>query len=316
MLTLDVNGIKHGTKPVQLEPGGTATVEFEPVLVGSRNMKATVTLSPDALAADNTFNFVISPTEPVHVTVVDRGTAGAGLYLARALAVGEAPQVRDGHEAVGNAVGRGPAAQRGDRAERRRRPAVAGAASAAIRRAGRRAVRRGGAAGQLAGGRRSPSGKDRGARSTGRAETPPASARSSTRIRSSSRSARRAAATSRRCPSTSTARSRRRQDAQVLAKFDGTAPAVARAARRQRPRAALGVGARHVLERPADARRLRALHPSVDALPGRVHRAAAVAERGPGARRVDRRPEAGRGAARGADAVWASACRFRTRAPR
>jgi hypothetical protein len=91
-LTLDVNGIKHGTKPVQLEAGGTAQVEFEPVLVGNRNTKATVTLSPDALAADNTFNFVISPTEPVRVTVIDRGAGDAGLYLARALAVGEAPR--------------------------------------------------------------------------------------------------------------------------------------------------------------------------------------------------------------------------------
>jgi hypothetical protein len=92
-LTLDVNGILHGTKPVQLEPGATSQIEFEPVLVGkNRNTKATVTLSPDALAADNVFNFVISPTEPVHVTVVDRGSAAAGLYLARALAVGDAPR--------------------------------------------------------------------------------------------------------------------------------------------------------------------------------------------------------------------------------
>jgi hypothetical protein len=91
-LTLDVNGIKHGSKPVQLEPGGSSSVEFEPVLVGGRNMKATVTLSADALAADNTFNFIISPTEPVHLTVVDRGTGNAGLYLARALAVGDAPR--------------------------------------------------------------------------------------------------------------------------------------------------------------------------------------------------------------------------------
>ena len=91
-LTLEVNGIKHGAKPVQLEPGGSSSVEFEPVLVGGRNMKATVTLSPDALAADNTFNFIVSPTEPVRVTVVDRGTGGSGLYLARALAVGDAPR--------------------------------------------------------------------------------------------------------------------------------------------------------------------------------------------------------------------------------
>ncbi len=87
-LTLDVNGIKHGSKPVDLEPGGTKSLEFEPVLVNKKDVKATVTLSPDALAADNVFNFVISPTEPVHVTVVDRGN---GLYLGRALAVGQAP---------------------------------------------------------------------------------------------------------------------------------------------------------------------------------------------------------------------------------
>src|SRR5688572_1344675 len=92
-ITLEVSGIKHGSQPVRLEPGGSSQVEFEPVLVGTGDVKkATVTLSPDALAADNTFNFVISPTEPVHVTVVDRGSASAGVYLARALAVGEAPR--------------------------------------------------------------------------------------------------------------------------------------------------------------------------------------------------------------------------------
>ena len=92
-ITLDVNGIKHGTKPVQLEPGASASADFEPVLVGARNMKATVTLSPDALATDNTYYFVISPTQPVHITVVDRGNAAAGLYLARALTVSEAPRI-------------------------------------------------------------------------------------------------------------------------------------------------------------------------------------------------------------------------------
>ena len=91
-VTLDVNGIKHGTKPVEIEPGGSKSIEFEPVLVGGRNMKATVTLSNDALAADNVFNFVISPTEPVRLIVLDRGAADTGLYLSRALAVGEAPR--------------------------------------------------------------------------------------------------------------------------------------------------------------------------------------------------------------------------------
>ena len=91
-ITLDVNGIKHAAMPVQLEAGASSSVAFEPVLVGGRDMRATVSLSPDALATDNNFYFVIAPTQPVRLTVVDRGNAAAGLFLARALAVGEAPR--------------------------------------------------------------------------------------------------------------------------------------------------------------------------------------------------------------------------------
>lgn len=92
-VTLDVNGIKHGSMPVQIEPGAATSVTFDPpVVVNQRNMRGVVHLSDDALATDNTFYFVLSPSEPVHVTVVDRGNAAAGLYLSRALAVGEAPR--------------------------------------------------------------------------------------------------------------------------------------------------------------------------------------------------------------------------------
>jgi hypothetical protein len=91
-MTLDVDGLTVATRPLVLEPGGSTSVSFEPVTVSSRNMRATVRLSDDALATDNTFNFVLSPTEPVRIVVVDRGSAAAGLYLARALAVGESPR--------------------------------------------------------------------------------------------------------------------------------------------------------------------------------------------------------------------------------
>ena len=91
-ITLEVDGIKHGTKPLQLEAGGATSVSFDPVIVRTRNTRGTVRLSDDALATDNAFHFVVSPTEPVRVAVVDRGSAEAGLYLARALAVGESPR--------------------------------------------------------------------------------------------------------------------------------------------------------------------------------------------------------------------------------
>ena len=55
-------------------------------------MRASVKLAADALAADNTFNFVVSPIEPVHITVVDRGNAASALYLTRVLAIGDSPK--------------------------------------------------------------------------------------------------------------------------------------------------------------------------------------------------------------------------------
>ena len=91
-ISLEVDGIPVASKPVTIEPGGSTSLTFEPVTVSHRNMRGAVRLSDDALATDNTFNFVISPTEPVRVAVVDRGSAAAGLYLARALAVGESPR--------------------------------------------------------------------------------------------------------------------------------------------------------------------------------------------------------------------------------
>jgi hypothetical protein len=61
--------------------------------VAGDNMRGTVRAGTDALAADNAFNFVISPVQPVRVILADRGGAGSpGLYLTRAFAIGDAPR--------------------------------------------------------------------------------------------------------------------------------------------------------------------------------------------------------------------------------
>jgi len=91
-ITLEVGGLNIATKAVAVEPGSSTSVVFDPFTVSGRNTRATVRLSDDALAADNTFNFVVSPIEPVHITVVDRGSAGSGLYLTRALSIGDTPK--------------------------------------------------------------------------------------------------------------------------------------------------------------------------------------------------------------------------------
>ncbi len=91
-ITLEVGGLTIATKPVAVEAGSSASVAFDAFTVSGRYTRASVHLSEDALAADNTFNFVVSPIEPVHITVVDRGNASSALYLTRVLSIGDSPK--------------------------------------------------------------------------------------------------------------------------------------------------------------------------------------------------------------------------------
>ena len=91
-ITLEVAGLTVGTKPVTVEGGSSTSVVFDAFTVSGRNMRASVKLAADALAADNTFNFVVSPIEPVHITVVDRGNAASAIYLTRVLSIGDTPK--------------------------------------------------------------------------------------------------------------------------------------------------------------------------------------------------------------------------------
>jgi hypothetical protein len=91
-MTLEVGGLTIATKPVVVEPGSSASVAFDAFTVSGRNTRASVRLSEDALAADNTFNFVVSPIEPVRITVIDRGNGASGVYLTRVLSIGESPK--------------------------------------------------------------------------------------------------------------------------------------------------------------------------------------------------------------------------------
>jgi hypothetical protein len=105
-VTLDLDGRAVQTQQASVEPGGSASVTFAPVTVGSQPMRATVTLPGDALARDNVWHFVISPAVPVRVLLVDRdGAAGrSSLYVSRALSIGDDPRIDLVHRGA-NAVG-------------------------------------------------------------------------------------------------------------------------------------------------------------------------------------------------------------------
>jgi hypothetical protein len=92
MVKLTIDGIPVGSRPVSLEPNGSGAVTFDPVTLSAVNRRGTVTIPDDALNADNQYNFVLSPAQPMRVTIVDRGPADARRYLVDALSVGAAPR--------------------------------------------------------------------------------------------------------------------------------------------------------------------------------------------------------------------------------
>jgi len=92
-LSLEFGGRSIQSKPLDVEANSSASVTFDPVTVAGTFMRGSVRAGDDALATDNVFHFVVSPVQPVRVIVVDRGgTGGGALYLNRALAIGDAPR--------------------------------------------------------------------------------------------------------------------------------------------------------------------------------------------------------------------------------
>ena len=90
-VTLEAGGLQVAARTFSVEGGASTSVSFDAVTIAGRNYKGTVRLGEDALAADNAFHFVVSPSEPVHVVLVDRG-GGSSLYVGQALTIGDAPK--------------------------------------------------------------------------------------------------------------------------------------------------------------------------------------------------------------------------------
>jgi len=92
-IALEVGGLPIASKPLSVPAGGSTSVAFDAFTVTAENTRATVRLAGDALERDNTFRFVLSPQQPIRLTVVDQGNADAAQYLDGALAAVRAPGV-------------------------------------------------------------------------------------------------------------------------------------------------------------------------------------------------------------------------------
>ena len=94
-IALEIGGRAIQSRRVNVAARGSASATFDPVTVADRNVRATVRLANDALAADNVFHFVVSPEDPVDVLIGERTGSGrnTSLYLTRAAAVSESPRI-------------------------------------------------------------------------------------------------------------------------------------------------------------------------------------------------------------------------------
>ncbi|HJO37767.1 MAG: BatA domain-containing protein [Vicinamibacterales bacterium] len=92
-VTLELDGREVATRSVDVEATGTATVAFEPFIVGEDQRRGTVRIGDDLLLRDNAFHFTLSPGQLVTVLIVEADTPNpdSSLYLERALAIGSTP---------------------------------------------------------------------------------------------------------------------------------------------------------------------------------------------------------------------------------
>jgi hypothetical protein len=89
---LEIGGRTVEEKPVQLPADGAASVTFQAVAYPTGATRGRILLDADQLPADNAFHFVLAPGQELGVLVT--GEAGTGLYLRRALAIGDRPRFR------------------------------------------------------------------------------------------------------------------------------------------------------------------------------------------------------------------------------
>lgn len=103
-VTLSVGGRDAQTKNATVPARGALQVAFAPIAVPSGATKGSVRVTPDSLPQDDVLNFTIAPDEAVPVLVVEPASArqNQGLYLSRALAIGDRPSFRVDQKIVGD----------------------------------------------------------------------------------------------------------------------------------------------------------------------------------------------------------------------
>jgi Mg-chelatase subunit ChlD len=90
-VTLSVDGHEIETQRATVPAHTSSSVTFTAFTLAGPNVRGTVRAGSDPMPADNSFHFVLTPSAPVSVVVVDRGGADGSLFLSKALSIGTTP---------------------------------------------------------------------------------------------------------------------------------------------------------------------------------------------------------------------------------
>jgi hypothetical protein len=90
-VTLEIDGRQLEKKDVSVGANAAASVAFAQFTLNEPTAHGIVRAGSDALPSDNAFHFILRPSQPLSVLIVDSGERNASFYLTRALAIGTAP---------------------------------------------------------------------------------------------------------------------------------------------------------------------------------------------------------------------------------
>ena len=90
-VTLEIDGRVIETQPVTVGANASASVAFSPFTLSEPSVHGVVKAGSDAMPADTSFDFVVTPSQSVSILVVDSGSTDSSFYLTKALAIGNTP---------------------------------------------------------------------------------------------------------------------------------------------------------------------------------------------------------------------------------
>jgi hypothetical protein len=90
-VSLEIDGRVVETLSANVGPNASASVSFSPFTLSDPSVHGVVKAGTDPMPADNTFDFILAPSQSVSILVVDSGSGNTSFYLSRALGIGNTP---------------------------------------------------------------------------------------------------------------------------------------------------------------------------------------------------------------------------------